>query len=34
MALTEQQKKMILCFLKSTANDNKLVKEVTNKEQK
>ncbi len=33
MALTEQQKKMILCFLKSSADKNKLVKEITNKEQ-
>ena len=33
MALTEEQKKMILCYLKSSANKNKLVKEITNKDQ-
>ena len=33
MALTEEQKKMILGFLKASANKNKFVKEITNKEQ-
>jgi len=33
MALTEEQKKLILGFLKASANKNKFVKEITNKEQ-
>jgi|GEM_PF-2851069 hypothetical protein len=32
MTLTEEQKKLILSFLKGSANKNKLVKEITNKE--
>jgi hypothetical protein len=33
MALTEEQKKMILGFLKESNRKNKLVKEITCKEQ-
>jgi hypothetical protein len=33
MALTEEQKKLVLAFLQSSANKNKLVKEVTTKEK-
>jgi len=33
MALTEEQKKLILDFLQASANKNKFVKEITNKEQ-
>jgi hypothetical protein len=32
MTLNQQQKELILKFLKSTAQDNQLVKEVTTKE--
>jgi len=32
MVLTEKQKKLILGFLQASANKNKLVKEITNKE--
>lgn len=32
MALSQQQKELILSFLKSSAKDNQLVKEITTKE--